>query len=1029
MVYFQDARTERPSRDESAASCPWNQPLHLMKKSLGKLDLPSRCLEVKLDRSEADKYFQNKSAAKISSRGQKRTSEYDEEIVEVISDENLEYRAKGADSSRSSKGQKRTAEFNEDTVEVISDENFEYRAKGVDSSRSTKKQCRPTHSNDTPATCAMINKPRRKRKKQPRQKPCRAYKCYECGAAYTSKVSLNSHMATHLGESPYSDVKVHQSPVKYKCNICQNCFQDDIEMSVHNLTHVDDLTESNEKERDKFPCEICQETFPRNSLLQEHYVVSHKGAKPLCCGICGKTFSQTSVFLEHTSQHPIAKPFRCYLCRDAFEKRDNLTYHIKQHSDGKPYLCDFCDKRFYVKENLIIHRETHNPKKVFFCHICNETFSDSQKFVLHSKNAKHFEAVDEQFTRDVVKSRCGICRNYFQDELEVLTHSLTHCDDLATAKKCRQFSCDLCSEQFQKNTALQSHYVLSHRGKKPLCCGLCNRMFTESYDLFMHAAEHSIPRPFRCYICKSGRGTMHSLKSHITKNHKEGKPSVCDICDERFYEWQDLRIHEMAVHITPYVCKVCKEAFTTLRGLTTHRIIHSEYDSVSCNICNAKFRKIYDLNNHHAEVHTSNGDVFTCYDCGKTFVEKKHLKAHVMEHLTNHTATEQPSEPQDVQYQGKLIQIESFKEFKCGICMNRFQDDLEMAVHELIHIDDTKVVKEKRTKPFCCELCPDKFAWNSMLQEHYVISHKGEKPLCCGICNKVYLDKSCFLTHVQGYRITKCFRCYICNAGYEDLQKTRKHIKTHKGGKPFFCFLCEMRFELRNDCTIHMNKHHSSMLRCNLCTKTFTAPERLNTHLIFHVQRGIYKCEICGRGCIVKKDLRRHRLTHGNDRSREHDARGLGAASKTQPVDHIKQHHLKKVLNKTPLKKNKERIDKSLQSRFKCDQCQKFFTSILGLKQHQMTHNGLKPFMCDICGYRGRSKQYMRLHNRVHTGEKPFECVQCKKRFTRAFGLAKHMRMHKGEKPHICHVCGQRFIEKHNLQSHLKRMHKGVSSD
>ena len=73
-----------------------------------------------------------------------------------------------------------------------------------------------------------------------------------------------------------------------------------------------------------------------------------------------------------------------------------------------------------------IHRNFCCSPKMLNKHEAAE--SKRKQFSLEDESLKHHK----QFTQDVVKSRCGTCRNYFQDELDVLTHSLTHCDDLGT---------------------------------------------------------------------------------------------------------------------------------------------------------------------------------------------------------------------------------------------------------------------------------------------------------------------------------------------------------------------------------------------------------------------------------------------------------------------------------------------------------------------------------------------------------------------------------------------------------------------
>merc|ERR1712226_655946 len=104
---------------------------------------------------------------------------------------------------------------------------------------------------------------------------------------------------------------------------------------------------------------------------------------------------------------------------------------------------------------------------------------------------------------------------------------------------------------------------------------------------------------------------------------------------------------------------------------------------------------------------------------------------------------------------------------------------------------------------------------------------------------------------------------------------------------------------------------------------------------------------------------------------------------------------------------------------FRCNECDKIFTSLCYLKQHNKTfHNGEKPYKCGQCGKRFPVEVLYQEHLAKHAGDKPYKCEVCPKQFNHKTDLRRHMCLHTGEKPFSCEVCGKGFIREDRMVKH-----------
>lgn len=101
--------------------------------------------------------------------------------------------------------------------------------------------------------------------------------------------------------------------------------------------------------------------------------------------------------------------------------------------------------------------------------------------------------------------------------------------------------------------------------------------------------------------------------------------------------------------------------------------------------------------------------------------------------------------------------------------------------------------------------------------------------------------------------------------------------------------------------------------------------------------------------------------------------------------------------------------------KYKCDECQRSFSTSATLRKHKHPR---KEFACKHCDKTYVSLGALKMHIRTHT--LPCKCTICGKAFSRPWLLQGHIRTHTGEKPYQCPTCQRAFADRSNLRAHLQ---------
>lgn len=232
-------------------------------------------------------------------------------------------------------------------------------------------------------------------------------------------------------------------------------------------------------------------------------------------------------------------------------------------------MCKICNLNFSCNSRLIRHQKIHcnkDPGNFFNCSICRQRFSEEDKLGSHYRKYHGGTAIRNPNTDDVLDIVDDLQPlNAIQKERDLRgTEPDNICENgiSKTKKKLpgRNFECKMCGFMFLYNSHLKRHMKIHNRGtEKPFSCGVCERRFHEE----------------------------DNLKMHFEKFHRESKSA--DGSSKKL----------------SYSCSECE--FSEFRT-------KSEYSS------------------HMLQTHQKAAKLFKCAECGKCYTRRNHLNVHMRRH-------------------------------------------------------------------------------------------------------------------------------------------------------------------------------------------------------------------------------------------------------------------------------------------------------------------------------------------------------------------------------------------------------------
>jgi len=188
-----------------------------------------------------------------------------------------------------------------------------------------------------------------------------------CGLRFSQSDDLKSHIETSRNHSTYS------------CPHCSYSATEKCDFDTHMETHA------GTPER-PYACSLCDSTFAKGYVLNNHIKNVHNRVRPHTCDTCGRKFFNSSGLEQHIRSHTGECPFKCNECGKSYRSGTALKRHILVHKGIKAHKCETCGKSFTQKPTLQAHIRIHTGVKPFQCEICKRIFTQLSSRNSHLKS-------------------------------------------------------------------------------------------------------------------------------------------------------------------------------------------------------------------------------------------------------------------------------------------------------------------------------------------------------------------------------------------------------------------------------------------------------------------------------------------------------------------------------------------------------------------------------------------------------------------------------------------------------------------
>ncbi|XP_033217016.1 zinc finger protein 431-like [Belonocnema kinseyi] len=379
------------------------------------------------------------------------------------------------------------------------------------------------------------------------------------------------------------------------------------------------------------------------------------------------------------------------------------------------------------------------------------------------------------------------------------------------------------------------------------------------------------------------------------------------------------------------------------------------------------------------------------------------------------------------------VSSSTIEPIKCRVCEAKFYTMRKCYLHSASH---------SSSNYYPCSLCdtdsPSPEKWREHFTEHSPSKLHDERILNyeCEICQKKHVSEARLKFHLQfheaGVKARYCQKCDKFLASESVLYN--HYVMVHMKLRDFCCDICGSVFRSQPQLDVHQRKHKNERpYECQFCSKRFLSMDSLRRHRKLHLPDKLFQCKQCGKRFNRANSLTNHLLTHQVEAKQSMICQFCDACNEVFLDVSEAESHIQ-VCKSSDSPKIEE---KSLNAIYRCEFCQRCFTSIKFAKTHRKSHSGPTPFICTICNVAYATYNQVQAHKSAHrkssqnlrsketTITKFFFCEYCEKEFLQFTNMNVHRKSCVKTKNWTCGCCSAVFPNNFELSKHKRRRDPG----